>query len=163
MKRPALLAALLLAAPFALAQETKPSAPVKVVFKVTGMSCESCAAKVTRQLATLPGVTVNRIDPETEVLDTTLDLTKSSKAEVIAAVAAKGYKVTGEKLDLSVPDMACAACAGKIKTTLKALPGVTVDTISLKDKHAHVTIDPAKTDRSKVTAALAAAGFPAQP
>lgn len=160
MIRSTFLALLIAVAP-AVAQEAKPAAPVNVVFKVTGMSCEGCAAKVTKKLAALPGVTVNRIDADDEVLDTTLDLAKSTKAQVIAAVVEKGYKVTGEKLDISVPTMACASCAGKIKTALAALPGVTVDTINLKEKHAHVTIDPAKTERSKVTAALATAGFPA--
>lgn len=161
MKIPTLLFALLIGCPAAFAGEAKPSAPapVKVVFKVTGMSCEGCAAKVTKKLATLPGVTVNRIDADDEVLDTTLDLTQSSKAQVIAAVAGKGYDITGEKLNLSITGMSCAACASKVKSTLAAQPGVTVESVSLKETTARVIIDPDKTDRTKIATALTAAGY----
>ena len=156
-----LLAALLLSGSAAFAAEPQPATPppVKIVFKVTGMSCEGCAAKVTKKLATLPGVTVNRIDADDEVLDATVDLTQSTKAQIIAAVAEKGYEVTGEKLELHLTGMSCAACAGKVKTTLAGLPGVTVETVSLKESAARVVIDPAKTDRTKIAAALTTAGY----
>ncbi len=62
-----------------------------------------------------------------------------------------------------IPTMACAACAGKIKAALKAQPGLTLNAINLKEKRAVVTLDPTKTDRATVAAALAAAGFPASP
>lgn len=81
----------------------------------------------------------------------------------LAAQAAPAAPPAPQSLTFDIPGMACAACAGKIKAALKAQPGLTVQSINLKDKRALVTLDPAKTDRAKIAAALAAAGFPAAP
>lgn len=58
-----------------------------------------------------------------------------------------------------VTGMTCGACSGKVKKTLAAVDGVTVKKVCHKSGNVMVSYDPAKTDKSKVQAALATTGF----
>ncbi|MGJ8657521.1 MAG: heavy-metal-associated domain-containing protein [Akkermansiaceae bacterium] len=58
-----------------------------------------------------------------------------------------------------VTGMTCESCAGKVKTTLAAVEGVTVQSVCHKSGNVVVKYDPAKTDKSKVQSALVSTGF----
>jgi Cu+-exporting ATPase len=67
---------------------------------------------------------------------------------------------TTADLDLSVPDINCAACAGTIKRALSALPGISNLSVNPATKrvHMHATDTPLR----DISAVMERAGYPAQ-
>jgi copper chaperone CopZ len=70
------------------------------------------------------------------------------------------YAMTTEKLCVS--DMMCNGCAGRVRTTLMAVPGVVKVITSLDDHIAEVTFDEKSTTSDALQTALAGAGFQTQ-
>ena len=64
---------------------------------------------------------------------------------------------------LAVQNMFCAACPYTVRSSLKAVPGVSHVTVSLQDKTAVVTYDDARTSVKALTAATTNAGYPSAP
>jgi len=63
-----------------------------VTFRVTGMHCGSCSLLVDDVLEDLPGVHSTTTSVKTGRSVVELDLTRSSTADVIAAIAEVGYQ-----------------------------------------------------------------------
>jgi Cd2+/Zn2+-exporting ATPase len=63
-------------------------------WKVGGMDCASCVAKIQTALGKLPGVTEVRASTMTETLSATVDQTKTSPDEIETRVAGLGYTLT---------------------------------------------------------------------
>jgi Cd2+/Zn2+-exporting ATPase len=64
-----------------------------------------------------------------------------------------------ETLRLSVPDMDCPSCAGKVENRLERVEGVIETALQPTTRTARVTFDPAVTTPGDVTAAIEAAGY----
>lgn len=60
----------------------------------------------------------------------------------------------GETITLQVEGMTCGACATSVKIVLEKLDGVSDAKVSLKDKQAVVTYDPAKVTPEKMVEAV---------
>ena len=69
---------------------------------------------------------------------------------------------TGERCDLSVQGMHCAACVGRVENALKRVPGVQAATVNLLAERAAVQFDPKQTKPEDLIAALDIAGYDAQ-
>jgi copper chaperone CopZ len=63
---------------------------------------------------------------------------------------------------LCVNDMQCNGCAGRVRTTLMAVPGVVKVITSLDDHTAEVTFDEKSTTSAALHTALQGAGFEPQ-
>ncbi len=59
--------------------------------------------------------------------------------------------------------MSCAACAKAIETAIQAVPGVSQSTVNFATEQAIATYDPRQTSLSNLQAAIAAAGYQAEP
>lgn len=64
------------------------------------------------------------------------------------------------ELDLPVPGMNCAACAGRIERALSALPGISDLTVNPATRRARMQVE--GTPLERITTALSDAGYPAQ-
>jgi copper chaperone len=62
---------------------------------------------------------------------------------------------------LNVEGMVCDACVGHVTRALQGLDGVQSAQVSLQDKRAFVTYDPAKVQVAQMTEAIADAGYEA--
>lgn len=61
------------------------------------------------------------------------------------------------QLTIPIGGMTCGGCVRNVRQALGALPGVSVETVSVGS--ATVEYDPAVTDRSALTAAIKSAGY----
>jgi len=94
-----------------------------VRLSVPEMDCASCARKVTASVERLDGVRDVDAAPATGTLAVSYDADRTDAAAVRDRVTAAGYAVEpgidGEgTLRLSVPEMDCASCAGKVGDSL---------------------------------------------
>ena len=126
---------------------------------IEGMTCSSCAGRVERALAKVPGVSrvnVNLASEQARIEGGTADL-----PGLIAAVTAAGYAVPSRRLELAIEGMTCASCAGRVERALTQVPGVLKASVNLASERAQLqllgTLEPAT-----LIAAVKAAGYQAR-
>ncbi|WP_128477242.1 heavy metal translocating P-type ATPase [Halorussus pelagicus] len=134
-----------------------------VRLSVPEMDCPSCAGKVTASVERLDGVRETDPAPTTGTLRVTYDGEATDVDDIRERVEAAGYAVEGDagadddaELRLSVPEMDCPSCAGKVE---KALDGVTgVETVETRPATGEVLVT-GDADRERVVAAIEGAGY----
>ncbi|SDQ48505.1 heavy metal translocating P-type ATPase [Natronobacterium texcoconense] len=131
---------------------------------VPDMDCPSCAGKVRKSVETLEGI--GEIEPRVTSgrLIVEYDSTVTAPEEIRERVRAAGYGIedaSGE-LTLSVPEMDCPSCAGKVENALGDLEGVAG--IETRPTSGRVTVAVADgTDAETVVEAIESAGYEATP
>ncbi len=119
------------ASPPAMSQVSRLSLPVD------GMTCASCVGRVERALKAVPGVDSASVNLATE----RADLTFSGAADPQAAVRAienAGYNVREETTELTIEEMTCASCVGRVEKALNQIPGVLEANVNLATERARV-------------------------
>ncbi len=128
---------------------------------VPEMDCPSCAGKVTASVERLDGVRATDPAPTTGTLRVDYDADRTDAAAIRERVEAAGYAVedgesAGDELRLSVPEMDCPSCAGKVENALGAVAGVETFETSPATGEVLVTGD---ADREEVVEAIESAGY----
>ncbi|GAB3412294.1 heavy metal translocating P-type ATPase [Haloparvum alkalitolerans] len=126
---------------------------------VPDMDCPSCAGKVERSVRGLDGVREVDPRPTSGVLIVRYDPDRTTPAAVEDRVEGAGYEVVDERTTrLSVPDMDCASCAGKVESALEAA-GVTGVETNPTAGEVSVVHDPETVDEADLIAAVESAGY----
>ena len=83
-----------------------------VSLNVEGMTCATCAGRVEKALAALPGVqaSVNLAD---ERADIRYDPARANPEALADAIERAGFDVAKEQRELAISGMTCATCAGR--------------------------------------------------
>jgi Cd2+/Zn2+-exporting ATPase len=96
---------------------------------VPDMDCSSCAGKVESALSNRTGVMGIDTRPTNGTVDVLYDPERTAPSTIVEAVESAGYAVDrGETTRLSVPDMDCSSCAGKVESALSIDGVLDVDT-----------------------------------
>jgi Cd2+/Zn2+-exporting ATPase len=127
---------------------------------VPEMDCPSCAGKVESSVAALSGVVDIDPRPATGTLVVTYDPTATDADAVRDRVRSAGYDIDAGVTDaLSVPEMDCPSCAGKVENALARVTGVIEYETRPTTGTVEVTYDPDATSRAGVVAAIEGAGY----
>lgn len=140
-------------------QAPMPEAPLAATttldLPITGMTCASCAGRVERALARLPGVVsaqVNLASEQVTIVGT------APIAALAAAIRAAGYGVTLRVIDIGISGMTCASCVARVERVLARVPGVQSVVVNLANETAHLTLLGAVPEAA-LGAALSRAGY----
>ena len=119
--------------------------PTQFDLPIAGMTCASCAGRVEKSLAKVPGVTSVSVNLATE--QARVQAPADSLPALIEAVEQAGYSVPSHSVDLNIGGMTCASCAGRVEKALAKVPGVKHVSVNLASERAHVQllgqVDPA--------------------
>jgi Cd2+/Zn2+-exporting ATPase len=127
---------------------------------VPEMDCPSCAGKVESSVTTLSGIVDIDPRPATGTLVVTYDADATSADAIRDRVESAGYDIDAGVTDsLSVPEMDCPSCAGKVETALARVTGVIEYETRPTTGTVEVTYDPDVTSRAGVVAAIEGAGY----
>ncbi|MCB4824562.1 cadmium-translocating P-type ATPase [Roseicella sp. GB24] len=153
-------------------------------WRVEGMDCASCVAKVTKAVERVPSVSDVAVNLMAERLTATL-ADPAGAAAVERQVAALGYKAT--RLDApvataspattppvpastapatlawKVEGMDCASCVAKVEGALRRLPGVSDITVNLMAERLTLRLAPGETDAATIERSLSGLGYAARP
>ena len=124
---------------------------------IAGMTCASCAGRIERALAAVPGVLRANVNLATATADIATDGSVATPA-LADAVTRSGYRVPERTFDLAIAGMTCASCAGRIEKALRAVPGVIDASVNLATERAHVRLS-SQVDVAALIAAVEAAGY----
>jgi Cu+-exporting ATPase len=127
---------------------------------VEGMTCASCVLRVERAIAAVPGVTGASVNLATGRARVTL-AEPGHEVEIAKAVEGAGYAPRHAVIELSVEEMTCASCVGRVERALKAVPGVETANVNLATGRATVGVLEGVAT-SDLIAAVAGAGYPAK-
>ena len=136
----------------------QPASPHLQSFTVDGMTCASCVARVEKALAAVPGVDSASINLATDTARVTSNLA-IPLSTLQAAVDKAGYALATTQIDLTVADMTCASCVGRVEKALLKVPGVLSASVNLATESARVTVS--GVEASTLAAAITAAGYAA--
>jgi Cd2+/Zn2+-exporting ATPase len=127
---------------------------------VPEMDCPSCAGKVESSVARLSGILDTDPRPATGTLVVTYDPEKTDADAIRDRVQSAGYEVESGVTDsLSVPEMDCPSCAGKVENALARVAGVIEYETRPTTGTVEVTYDPDATSRAGIVAAIEGAGY----
>lgn len=96
----------------------------KFTFKIQGMSCSACAARIEKAIATLPGVNNANVNFAMAKLTVEYDSAQLSPRTIADKIRDLGYDIEFIRLDFSVGGMNCAACAQRVEKAAAKFPGV---------------------------------------
>ncbi|MGO3030236.1 heavy metal translocating P-type ATPase [Pseudomonas helleri] len=120
--------------------------PTQFDLPIDGMTCASCAGRVEKALAKVPGVESVSVNLATE--QARIQAPADSLAALVDAVQQAGYSVPAHSLELDVGGMTCASCSGRVEKALSKVPGVERVSVNLANERAHVEllghVDPAQ-------------------
>ncbi|WP_035512502.1 heavy metal translocating P-type ATPase [Paraburkholderia nodosa] len=135
--------------------------------EVHGMTCASCAMRVEKALAKVPGVTRASVNLATE--KATVEASGGvAPAALVAAVEKAGYEavpVATEATTLAIGGMTCASCANRVEKALARVPGVAGVSVNLATEQATVNTRSPLTGELQdlLVAAVKKAGYEATP
>ncbi len=132
-------------------------------YRVTGMSCASCAAHAQKAVAKLDGVELSEVNIATEKLRVVYDESKLDFDRLRKAVEDAGYGLVDEqpakKLELTVEGMTCASCSAAVERAVKKLPGIKSASVNLTTNRAMVEYDPSAVKLFAIKQAIVKAGY----
>ncbi|MHA6344440.1 heavy metal translocating P-type ATPase [Roseivivax sp. CAU 1761] len=132
-----------------------------LTLSVEGMSCASCVGRVDRGLAAVPGIHDVSVNLASETARMRVDA-PARVAEAVAALEELGYPARQATVTLSVEEMSCASCVGRVDRALAAVPGVLDVNVNLAAETATVTYAEGAVTPAELAAASAGAGYPAR-
>ncbi|NLD49266.1 MAG: copper-translocating P-type ATPase [Clostridiaceae bacterium] len=140
----------------------------KESFKISGMSCAACAARIEKGLNKVEGVKKANVNFAVEKAAIEFDESLTSYKEIVDAVKKLGYDILEEapeeqnKVDLKISGMSCAACAAKIEKRLSKMEGVIKAAVNLATEKASIEYLPSRVKTSDVVKTIEALGYKAE-
>lgn len=136
---------------------------MRVTFKINGMSCASCAAKIEKEVSKIDNVSNASVNFATEKLTVEMDENKVSTNDIVKVVVKTGYgaePMTSQgKNSLKIIGMTCASCASKIEKAVGEIDGVTNASVNFASEILTYEIDNSKTNKATIRKAIENIGY----
>lgn len=127
---------------------------------IEGMTCASCVGRVERILKAVPGVKDVSVNLATESARIS-ENDPTAMPAILAALDKAGYPARVGETVLTIDDMTCASCVGRVEKALKAVPGVISAEVNLATETARVRYAEGAVATGDLLGASAAVGYPA--
>lgn len=132
-------------------------------YKITGMTCASCAKAVERTVRKLDGVSDQNVNIATEKLKIEYNKDEVGFDDIKRAIEKAGYGVikeeTNKKIDMKVGGMTCASCSKAVERVVKKLDGVESVSVNIATEKASINYDSSKVRLSQIKKAITKAGY----
>ncbi|HAL73477.1 MAG TPA: heavy metal translocating P-type ATPase [Clostridiales bacterium] len=132
-------------------------------YRVTGMTCASCSARVQKVVSRLPGVEKAEVNLTTEKLTVQLAENGPDFASLLKTVEGAGYGLVEDKaekrIELDIEGMTCASCSARVQRVVSRLPGVSSAEVNLATNRASITFDPAQVRLTEIKQAISNSGY----
>lgn len=141
---------------FSIVQNTK-----KETFKVSGMHCASCAAKIEKTLNKLPGISNASVNLASENLQLEYNKDEISINEIKDKVKKLGFELKGNNQSASfkVEGMTCSACAARIEKVTGKMDGVENSNVNFANSTLNISFDKDKVSINDIKAKVEKLGY----
>jgi Cu+-exporting ATPase len=132
-------------------------------YRVTGMSCANCAARIERELKAMEEVADAVVNFAVEELSVTFEGGEAARLAIEEKVRSLGYTLLAKggagELRFGVKGLHCASCVANLEKRLLADPAVTAAVVNLAQESAFVRFDPAAIDQAGIFRLVAEGGW----
>ncbi len=130
-------------------------------YKVTGMSCASCAKAVEREISKLDGVYSQNVNIATEKLNIEYDNNKVSFKDLELVIKNLGFNLLEDSsnINLKIGGMSCASCAKAVEKEIKKLDGINNINVNIATEKASISYDQSKIKISKIKETIEKLGY----
>lgn len=126
---------------------------------ILGMTCASCVGRVEKAIKAVPGV----LSAAVNLASQRAQVEGGDPAAVAAAIRAAGYEPVERETELKIHGMTCASCVARVEKALRQVPGVIAASVNLATERASIRTVGAAASPNDLAAAVAKAGYVAQP
>ena len=110
----------------------------KARIHITGMTCTTCAATITKGLSETPGVKQANVHFGTEKASIEYDPSKINLTKIKNTISQLGYGAATKKSIFPVGGMTCASCVARVEQALSSVSGVVSASVNLASEKATV-------------------------
>ncbi|KAF0219471.1 MAG: Cu2+-exporting [Geobacteraceae bacterium] len=132
-------------------------------FKITGMSCANCAARIEKGVGEADGIEKASVNFATEELSVRYDESRIDHARIEARVRELGYGIralsSAGELRFGVRGLHCASCVTTLEKKLLSSPAVSVAVVNLAQESVYVKYDPARIGKADIFTLVNDAGY----
>lgn len=152
------------------ASNSKGDGIVRVTIEVSGMTCQSCVRNIESNISRLDGVQHIVVSLEKKMATVVIDAGKVSAPKVAEAISDMGFDArvladqpaqSEQTRHFHVEGMTCQSCVRNIEGNMATKPGVSSIHVSLADKRAVVTFNPAVVTAEQIRDQIDDMGFDA--
>ncbi|MFW6040275.1 MAG: heavy metal translocating P-type ATPase [Thermoplasmatota archaeon] len=127
---------------------------------IEGMHCASCAQTIKKSLDKLEGIDKSNVSYASERASIEFDPDKVGMDDISEAISKAGYSVReGEKIEMPIEGMTCAACALANQKALEKLDGVISANVNLATEKATITYLPGRVHKGDFVRAVRKTGY----
>ena len=137
--------------------------PVQLAFRVEGMTCANCSARVERAMKRVPGATGVNVNLATERARVVVDDDGPGIGALFEEIEAAGYRPVAARLEIGVGGMTCANCSSRVQRRLRSMPGILEADVNLATERAAVSFLPGAVDAGDISESIRAAGYEPRP
>ena len=133
----------------------------KESFRVSGMSCASCAARIEKVLNKLSGIYNATVNFANESLQVEYDEDEISLEEIKEKVKKLGFELKGNNKSTSfkVEGMTCSACAARIEKVTSKMDGVESSNVNFANSTLNISFDKDKLSTNDIKAKVEKLGY----
>ena len=130
-------------------------------YKVQGMHCASCAARLEKVIAKLDGVKSCSVNFATETLNVDFDNNVLKEEDIIGAVEKAGFSIKKniKSYDFKIEGMHCASCAAKLEKAMNKIEGVETASVNIATEKLSISIDEDKIGYLDIKNGVESVGF----
>jgi len=136
---------------------------INTTYKLSGMSCTSCAQSIESYLKTTEGVNEVNVNYANDSLLIEYDSDEIKEEEIFSIIRDLGYDVLKENLDTPitflVEGMSCASCANTIEETLRKIDGITEINLNIVNDKLSLKYDKQKIKASQIQKEIDSVGY----
>lgn len=133
------------------------------IYRVTGMTCASCAAHAQKAAAKLDGVEDCDVNIATEKMRIRFNEDKVDFPLLQKSVEDAGYGLEQEqdtkRVELAIEGMTCASCTAAVERSVKKLNGLKSVQVNLATNRGSFEYDPSVLKLSQIKTAISDAGY----
>ncbi|MBN2110030.1 MAG: heavy metal translocating P-type ATPase [Methanosarcinaceae archaeon] len=146
-----------------LAETSKPEPgqAEDIVFRVSGMTCASCAQNVEKILKKQAGVVSANVNLATEKAAVRYEPAVVGREKLEEAIESIGYHIVRDWITLDVGGMSCASCAMNVEKVLKRLDGVSSVSVNFPAGKARIEYNSSLVCVEQMIAAIESIGYSA--
>lgn len=141
---------------------------MKKEFKVSGMTCASCATRVEKVVNKMDGVDNAVVNLATEKMTVNFDKDKINVNDIEEKVKKAGYEAKELKNknivneNYKVSGMTCASCSSRVEKVLNKMDGIEGATVNLATEKANIKYDKSKISSEDIINKIEKAGYGAE-
>jgi len=132
-----------------------------IVFRVSGMTCASCAQNIEKILKKQAGVISASVNLPMSKAAVSYEPARISREEMEQAIESIGYHVVHERTTLDVGGMTCASCAMNVEKVLKRQKGVISASVNVSTAKARIEYNSSLLSVEDMISAIEGIGYSA--